>query len=142
MAGSDVSTAMKKNRQPTQRQLRVGEEMRHALVAVLERNELRDPMLCDRVITVSEVRMGRDLRSAIVFVAPLGGDDAEAIVAALERASSFLRASVAKTVRLRYMPSLRFEYDHSFDQADRIDALLRRPSIARDLMSEGDEGGA
>lgn len=133
---------MKKNRQPTQRQLRVSEELRHALVAVLERNELRDPILHDRAITVSEVRMGRDLRSAIVFIAPLGGGDAADIVAALVRASSFLRSAVAKSIRLRYMPSLRFEYDHSFDQADRIDSLLRRPAIARDLVSEGDEGGA
>ena len=133
---------MKKNKQPTQRQLRVGEELRHALVAVFERNELRDPILRDRAITVSEVRMGRDLRSATVFVAPLGGGDVDAMVAALARVSSFLRSAVAKSVRLRYMPSLKFEYDRSFDQADQIDALLRRPAIARDLVSEGDDGGA
>ena len=133
---------MKKNKQPTQRQLRVGEELRHALVAVFERNELRDPILCDRAITVSEVRMGRDLRSATAFVAPLGGGDADAVVAALTRAASFLRSAVAKSVRLRYMPSLRFEYDRSFDQADHIDELLRRPAIARDLVPEGDDGGA
>ena len=132
---------MKKNRQPTQRQLRVGEELRHALVEVFERDELHDPKLRDRAITFSEVRLGSDLRSATVFISPLGGRDAGEIVEALSRAASFLRGAVAKRVRLRYMPSLNFEYDESFDQADRIDALLRRPAIARDLNSEGEESG-
>jgi len=132
---------MKKNKQPTQRQLRVGEELRHALVEVFERNELRDPILRDRAITFSEVRLGSDLRSATVFISPLGGGDSGEVVEALSRVSSFLRGAVAKRVHLRLMPSLRFEYDESFDQADRIDALLRHPAIARDLMSEGDEGG-
>ena len=132
---------MKKNRQPTQRQLRVGEELRHALVEVFERDKLRDPMLRDRPITFSEVRLGSDLRSATVFISPLGGGDAGEIVKALSRAASFLRGAVAKRVHLRYMPSLKFAYDESFDQADRIDALLRRTAIARDLNSEGEEGG-
>lgn len=132
---------MKKNKQPTQRQLRVGEELRHALVEVFERDELRDPVLRDCAITVSEVRLGSDLRSATVFISPLGGGDAGDIVEALSRAASFLRGAVAKRVRLRFMPSLRFAYDESFDQADRIDALLKRPAIARDLISEGEEGG-
>ena len=132
---------MKKNRPPTQRQLRVGEELRHALVEVFERDELRDPVLRDRAITFSEVRLGSDLRSATVFISPLGGGDAGEIVEALSRAASFLRGAVAKRVQLRYMPSLNFAYDESFDQADRIDALLRRPAIARDLISDGEEGG-
>jgi ribosome-binding factor A len=132
---------MKKNRPPTQRQLRVGEELRHALVEVFERDELRDPILRDRAITFSEVRLGSDLRSATVFISPLGGGDADEIVEALSRAASFLRGAVAKRVQLRYMPSLNFAYDESFDQADRIDALLRRPAIARDLISDGEEGG-
>ena len=132
---------MKKNKTPTQRQLRVGEELRHALVEVFERDGLRDPILHNLAITFSEVRLGSDLRSATVFISPLGGGDVGEIVEALTRAASFLRGAVAKRVRLRYMPSLNFTYDESFDQADRIDTLLRHPAIARDLISKGEEGG-
>lgn len=133
---------MENNKQPTQRQLRVGEELRHALVSIFERQELRDPVLRGISITVSEVRLGKDLRSAIVFVSPLGGDDAHEVVSALSRASGFLRGAVAKRVQLRYMPTLRFEHDQSFDEATHIDEIFRRPAVARDLTSKGGSGEA
>jgi len=116
--------------------LRVGEELRHTIAQVIERGELRDPVLADISITISEVRIGPDLRNATVFVAPLGGsidiakDDratqsgTEDIVAALQRAAPFLRRSIAKAVHLKYAPNLTFEADTSFDYADSIDRLL------------------
>lgn len=125
-------------RAPSQRQLRVGEELRHVLARLLERNELRDPALAGVSVTVTEVRLGPDLRNAIVYVMPLGGGQVESVVEALGRASSFLRRQVAAAVDLRNMPSLTFVADPSFDQAHRMEALLRDPRVARDLLSEGD----
>ena len=124
------------NQAPSQRQLRVGEELRHTIAQVIERGALRDPDLADVPITITEVRIGPDLRNATVFVAPLGGSitlaenqaaagvETEAIVAALQRAASFLRRSIAKSVHLKYTPNLTFEADTSFDYADNIDRLL------------------
>lgn len=128
---------MKKSRNPSQRQLRIGEELRHAIAEVFERNEWRDPVLREVAVTFSEVQVGNDLRRATVFVSPLGGQNSDEVVDALSRASSFLRSATSKRVRLRYMPTLKFEHDNSFDQADRIDELLRRPEIARDLVWGG-----
>jgi ribosome-binding factor A len=124
------------NQAPSQRQLRVGEELRHTIAQVIERGALRDPDLADVPITITEVRIGPDLRNATVFVAPLGGSitvaenqaaagvETEAIVAAMQRAASFLRRSIAKSVHLKYAPNLTFEADTSFDYADNIDRLL------------------
>ncbi len=117
---------------PSQRQLRVGEELRHALAAVFERGELRDPALAVP-ITVTEVRMSSDLRQASVYVLPLGGSGAEEVLAALIRARGFLRRRIAATVKLRNAPNLTFRIDASFDRASHISELLHSPGVARDL---------
>ncbi len=124
---------MAKNKQPSQRQLRVGEALRHALSDVLKRSNLRDPAFRNISITVTEVRASPDLKNATAFVMPLGGEAAEAIVEALGRAAPFLRSAIAQQVELRHVPRLQFKVDRSFGQADHIDALLRQPQVARDL---------
>lgn len=113
-------------RPPSQRQLRVGEELRHVLAAVMERHELHDPMLAGIDVTVTEVRISPDLKNATVFVATMDHGGVEDTVVALDRASPFLRRRIGERVRLRHVPRLRFEADRSFDNADRIDALLHR----------------
>ncbi|MSP82889.1 MAG: 30S ribosome-binding factor RbfA [Alphaproteobacteria bacterium] len=106
------------------RQLKVGEEIRHALAAVLSHGDLRDPALHGRSITVSEVAISPDLKHATAYVMPLGGADLEAVLKGLERAGPFLRREVSRNVRLRYMPDLTFEPDVGFARAERIDRLL------------------
>lgn len=122
-----------RSRAPSQRQLRVGEEIRHALAWILERGEVRDPALQGVTVTVTEVRANPDLKNATAYVVPLGGGDAAALVPALTRAAPYLRHLVAEKVRLRYTPTLHFEADESFDNADRISTLLHSPAVARDL---------
>jgi len=125
---------------PSQRQLRFGEEIRHALAWVIERGEIRDPRLVGLPVTVTEVRVGPDLRNATVFVVPLGGNgDQEALIEALDKATPFLRHRVAQLVTLKYVPRLTFKVDASFDQASRIDDLLKDPAVARDLARERDD---
>jgi ribosome-binding factor A len=116
-----------------QRQLRVGEELRHALARILRDGECRDPALDDASITVTEVRMSPDLRNATAFVMPLAGTNTVEVVAALKRCAVFLKGVLAREVKLRNTPNLTFALDESFDQADRISALLTRPEVARDL---------
>jgi ribosome-binding factor A len=118
---------------PSQRQLRVGELVRRALSDILMHGEIHDPVLEGAVITVPEVRMSPDLSVATVFVMPLGGREGDTVVAAFERNKKFLRGAVAKRVDLRIAPDLRFQLDTSFDEGDRIDALLRTPQVKRDL---------
>jgi ribosome-binding factor A len=118
---------------PSQRQLRVAEEVRHALAAVLERGDFRDPDLAAAHITVTEVRASPDLRHMTVFVTPLGGGDPSGILAALKRAAPFLRGRVAEAVRTRFAPDLAFRADAAIDAAARIEALLHSPAVARDL---------
>ncbi len=122
-------------RGPSQRQLRVAEEVRHALSRILERGKIRDPDLRDVSITVTEVRMSPDLKNATAFVMPLGGTNVEAVVAALQHAARFLRGQIAREVRLKNVPGLRFERDTAFERAGRIEELLHRPEVARDLRS-------
>ena len=117
----------------SQRQLRVGEELRHALSRILRAGECRDPALGNASITVTEVRMSPDLRNATAFVMPLAGTNAAEIVAGLERSASFLKGRVAREVALRNAPNLVFAFDDTFDRAKRISALLARPEVARDL---------
>ncbi len=117
---------------PSTRPLRVGEEIRHALAAVIGRGELRDPALTGQSITVSEVRMSPDLMRATAFVTPLGGGDVAAVVKALNHAAPFLRAQVVKAVKLRRAPELAFAADTSFDYARRIEHALRDPAVSRD----------
>ncbi|MBL8667580.1 MAG: 30S ribosome-binding factor RbfA [Rhodospirillales bacterium] len=121
------------NRSPGQRQLRVGEELRHALAHILERGELRDPVLAATPVTVTEVRTSPDLRQARVYIMPLGGSQQEAVVAALTRARGFLRRRLAGSVELKFVPDLVFRLDRSFEEADRIERALRQPEVTRDL---------
>ncbi len=123
-------------RAPTQRQLRVGELIRHAIAEILQRGEVHDPDLDGLVVTVPEVRMTPDLRLATVFVMPLGGRDADKALAALARHHKYLRGEVGHRVDLRYAPDLRFRLDESFEEGERIDSLLRSPEVKRDLEGE------
>ena len=125
---------------PSHRQLRVGEELRHALARILARRELREPALQETAVTVSEVRISPDLRSATAFVMPLGGAHAPEIMAALSRGTPFLRSLMAREVPLRHVPNLRFALDTSFDHASRIEALLHSPDVERDIPQQGDGG--
>ncbi len=118
---------------PKQRQLRVGEELRHALAFIFEKGEIRDPGLGGLPLTISEVRIGPDLRHAVVFVVPFGGGDIETVLAALTRARPFLRRRIAELVRLRYVPELSFRADDSFERAHRIDDLLRTAADGREI---------
>ncbi|MEO5375622.1 MAG: 30S ribosome-binding factor RbfA [Alphaproteobacteria bacterium] len=124
---------------PSQRQLRVGEELRHALAQILERTEFRDPILAETQVTVTEVRVSPDLRHATVFVVPLGGGDSAPVVASLERARPFLRHLLAGAVRLQFLPDLGFAPDESFDQARHIEDILHSPEVRRDIESDPDE---
>ena len=123
----------------SQRQLRVGEELRHALARILRDGECRDPVLERVSITVTEVRMSPDLRNATAFVMPLAGTNATEIIAGLERSANFLKGLVAREVQLRNTPNLVFALDDSFDRADRITALLTLPEVARDLRPQATE---
>jgi ribosome-binding factor A len=121
---------------PSQRQLRVAEELRHLLSALLERGEMRDPELREVSITVTAVDVSADLRNATAFIMPLGGQDEGRLLAAMRRAAPWFRARVGERAGLRYAPEIRFEIDRTFDEADRIGALLRRPDVARDIKDE------
>lgn len=112
-------------KEPTQRQLRVGEELRHAIVRVLDRGDIRDPDVVAATVTVAEVRVSPDLKNATAFVMPLGGIDADAVVAGLNRAKAFVRREVAQMIALRYAPAIKFERDNTFDEAGKIEALLK-----------------
>ena len=116
-----------------QRQLRVGEEMRHALAEILREHHLDDPDLHDKIITVTEVRVSPDLRNATAFVMPLGGTDTEKTVEALNRASGYFRGELAHAINMRYAPTIRFRADATFEEASRIERILHDPSVARDL---------
>lgn len=123
----------------SQRQLRVGEVIRHALARLLDRGEAHDPGLAGISITVTEVRVSPDLRNATAFVVPLGGGDAAAILDSLRRAAPFFRRRMGRELDLRFLPTLAFELDSSFDNATRISSLLRTPAVAADLESVADE---
>ena len=120
------------NTGPSQRQQRVAELVRHALAEVLSRGDLQDDVLTSHVVTIPEVRMSPDLKLATAYVMPLGGKDERAVLAALERHRKVLRQEVARRVNLKFAPDLRFRRDESFDQAARIDALLRSERVKRD----------
>lgn len=120
---------------PSQRQLRVGEEIRHALARILMTADFRDPALIGRIITVSEVRLSPDLRAATAFVTPLGGEEIDDVVVALKRAAPYLRGLLAREVTLRTVPLLSFEADRSFEEAARINRLLKGGKAASDLAN-------
>jgi ribosome-binding factor A len=115
---------------------RIGEQVRHAIAEVLARGELRDELLQRTIVSVSEVRVTADLRHATVFVKALGGSDDQAVVKALAGHARYLRGEVARAMATKYTPDLRFRPDESYDAGARIDAILRRPTIARDLEPE------
>ncbi len=131
---------MTKSAGPSQRQLRVGEQVRQALTVVLQRGEVRDEVLEATLVSVSEVRMSPDLKIATAFVAPMGAADDQAVIKALARNAKFIRGRVSGALRqMKYMPEFRFRLDTSYDNMARIDDLLRSPEVARDLDAGEEE---
>ena len=124
---------------PSQRQQRVAELVRHALAEVLQRGDVQDPVLSSHVVTIPEVRMSPDLRLATAYVMPLGGEHEREVLQALERNRKVLRQEVAHRVNLKFAPDLRFRRDETFDEASRIDALLRSEKVQRDIVKPGEE---
>jgi ribosome-binding factor A len=124
---------------PSQRALRAGELVRHALAEILARGEVHDPVIETHLITVPEVRMSPDLRLATVYIMPLGGQDAAAVLAALDRNKRYLRGEVAHRVNLKFAPDIRFLMDERFQEAERIERLLRSPQVRRDLDNDSSE---
>ena len=118
--------------EPSQRQLRVGELIRHTLAQILSRGDIHDDTLASTVVTIPEVRMTPDLKLATTYVMPLGGGDAASVVAALDRHKKYIRREVAKAVKLKFAPDIRFRFDESFDEANRIDALLNSSKVRQD----------
>jgi ribosome-binding factor A len=124
---------------PTQRSLRAGEVVRHALAEILARGEIHDPVIAAHLITVPEVSMSPDLRMATVYILPLGGHDAAVVLAALERNKRYLRGEIARRVSLKFAPDIRFRIDRRFDEAERVERLLRSPQVRRDLDNDPSE---
>ena len=122
-----------KSKAPSQRQLKVGELIRHALAEIFARGEIVDDVLDRYSLTVSEVRMTPDLKLATIYVLPLGGEGAEDAVTHLDKHKRFLRGELARRVSLKFMPEIRFKIDTSFASSKRIDELLASPNVARDL---------
>lgn len=132
-------TRKAKSSDPSQRMLRVGELIRHALAQFLARGDVQDPDLFDVAITVPEVRMSPDLKLASAYVVPLGGQDVDRIVAALNRHKKFIRGRIVPALDLKYAPEIRFFADTTFDEFGRIDSLLRSDKVQRDLDHEDDD---
>jgi ribosome-binding factor A len=124
---------------PSQRQLRAGELIRHALAEVFSRGEVHDPVIEKHLITVPEVRMSPDLRQATIYVMPLGGHDVPEVLEALDRNKKFLRGEIAHRVNLKFAPEIRFQIDERFAEAERIEKLLRSPNVKRDIGHEDDK---
>lgn len=128
------------NSAPSQRMLRVAEQVRAALTQVLQRREITDPLIENTVISISEVRMSPDLKVATAFVTPLGNKDHDKIVAALNRNAKFVRGKIGPDLRqMKFMPEIRFKDDTSFENFRKIDALLKSPEVQRDLGHEQKE---
>lgn len=121
---------------PSQRQLRVGESVRHALAELLTRGEIHDDTIASHVITVTEVRMSPDLKIATAYIMPLGGADLKPVLDALDRNKKFIRAEVAHAVNLKYAPDIRFREDETFEEAMRIERLLHSPKVRQDIDKE------
>lgn len=120
---------------PSQRQLRVGEMLRHALAEILSRNEIRDPDLDGVSVTITQVKPSPDMRYATVYCAPLGGKNAGPIIAALNRHKGFLRGQMGHMITTKFTPDLRFLEDQSFAEAEKIENLLKSPQVQRDLVA-------
>jgi ribosome-binding factor A len=125
--------------QPTQRALRVGELVRHAMADMLTRGAVHDPVIEGHIITVPEVRMSPDLRLATIYVMPLAGRDLDEVLAALDRNKKYLRGEIARHVNLKFAPEIRFQIDERFAEAERIEKILRTPEVRRDLDREDGE---
>lgn len=125
------------NKPPSQRQLRVGETIRHVLAEMLSRGELNDPDLDGKVVTVTEVTVTPDLKQATAYVMPLGGEDTEATIAALNRCRKFVRGRVGRALTTKFTPQIRFTADNSFDYSDRMRRLFDTPEVRRD--TDGDD---
>jgi ribosome-binding factor A len=123
----------------SQRQLRVGELVRHELAGMLARGDVHDLVIEAHMITVPEVRMSPDLRLATIYIMPLGGRDEQGVLAALDRNKRYLRGEIARRVNLKFAPEIRFRIDERFDEAERIEKLLRTPDVQRDLGEKKDE---
>jgi ribosome-binding factor A len=123
----------------SQRQLRVGETVRHAIADILAQGHVHDPVLEGHLITVPEVRMSADLKLATIYVMPLGGRDTTEVIDALDHNRKFLRGEIARRVNLKFAPDIRFRVDERFDEAERIEKLLRTPAVQKDLAPDSDE---
>jgi len=123
----------------SQRQLRVGETVRHAIAEILSHGSVHDAELEGHIVTVPEVRMSPDLKLATIYVMPLGGQHTELVIAALERNKKFLRGEIARRVNLKFAPDIRFRVDDRFDEAERIEKLLRTPAVQRDLTQDSQD---
>lgn len=121
---------------PSQRQLRAGELVRHALVEIFREEEINDPVLAGVSVTVTEVRMNPDMRHATVFVEPLGGEHADEVVKALNRHSKFVRGHLGRMIDMRFTPDLHFRHDESFNEAARMAKLFDDPRVAQDLKPQ------
>jgi len=130
-----MSRSHQKGGEPSQRMLRVGELVRHAMSELLARGSLNDPVLDAHVVTVPRVRMSPDLKLATIYVMPLGGSDREAVLEALDGHRKFLRGEVARKINMKFAPDIRFRIDDAFDNADKIDALLNSPKVRQDLSA-------
>jgi ribosome-binding factor A len=127
-------------RGPSQRQLRVGEALRHALAEVLRENEIRDPDLEGVSVTITQIKPSPDMRYATVFCEPLGGENAKVIIAALNRHKGFLRGEMGHLITMKFTPDLRFVEDESFAEAQKIEAILKSERVSRDLAAGDDDG--
>ena len=121
--------------EPSQRMLRVAELIRHSMAEMLSRGEISDPELARYVVTIPKVRMSPDLKLATIFVMPLGGENCETVVTALERHKKFLRGEIAHRINLKFAPEIRFKVDTSFENSAKIDALLNSEKVRRDIES-------
>jgi ribosome-binding factor A len=128
-----------KEKAPSQRMLRMGELVRHALAEIFSRGDVHDPVLETHVITIPEVAMTPDLRHATAYIMPLGGKDERAVLEALNRHKKYMRGVIAKKLQAKFTPDLHFRIDERFERAEKIDKLLRRPEVQRDLKREDEE---
>ena len=124
---------------PSQRQLRVGEALRHALAEILFRNEIQDPDLAGVSVTVTQVKPSPDMRYATVYCEPLGGGNAQTVIAALNRHKGFLRGEMGHKLAMKFTPELRFVEDESFAEAQKIENILKSDRVSRDIAATHDE---
>jgi len=116
------------------RKLKVGEEIRHAISKIFERGVLRDPNLQDITLTVTEVKMSNDLKSAVAFVVPMGSSNQDQIIKGLNHASFFVRKKITEFITLKFLPKIIFRIDNSFDKFRKIDSILKRPEVMQDIQ--------